>query len=426
MSRGGVLEMERALLAALILWPRECSDIPVQPHHLLGENHAAVLDAIRGLESAGEPVDGVTVGEWLECRSRSDLRGLGATLVAECPVTQTGAHAYGRQVLQAWRLRQAADIGETLRTATEDAAVDAAIAQLLELHAEDRRYEHTSHDMMRIANSELLRAVELKGKLPGITTGLKDLDEKLGGYHPGDLVVIGARAAMGKTSFLLNCALASAQASHGVGIVSAEQPVVQMGQRLIGLTAGTPVRLMRSGQLAEWHWPKVSHAITSIAALRMHVYDRSAPTMAEIARIARKWKLKDGLSVLYIDYIQRIAAGSGERRHEQVGANVRAMKNLARELDIPVIALSQVSRAVEGRANQEPRLGDLSDSSEIEKEADQVLMLYRPDYYDHETPHAGKLKIIVEKNRHGPTGHLWCAWQAETMRVMDLAQEYAA
>ena len=425
MNRGAILELERALLAAMVLWPRECSDIPMQSCHLLAENHAALLDAIRGLESAGEPVDAITIGDYLERHAQPHLRGLAATLVAECPVTLAGAHTYARQLMQAWRLRRAAEIGEGLRGATEDAAVDAAITQLLELHAEDRRYEHTAPDMMRAANSELLRAVELQGRLPGIPSGLADLDEKLGGFHPGDLVVIGGRAAMGKTAFLLNASLAAATREYPIGIISAEQPVVQMGQRLIGLQAKVPVRLMRNAKLEDWQWPQVGDAVGRIAALRMHVYDRSSPTMAEIARVARKWKLKDEIGAIYVDYLQRLSGGEGERRHEQVGSNIRALKNLARELDIPVIVLSQVSRAVESRANQEPRMGDLSDSSEIEKEADQVLMLYRPDYYDHESPDKGKLKLIIEKNRHGPTGYIWCAWHADTMRVMDYYGEAA-
>jgi replicative DNA helicase len=138
--------------------------------------------------------------------------------------------------------------------------------------------------------------------------------------------------------------------------------------------------------------------------------------------VARKWKLKHGIKVLYLDYLQRLADGDGDKRHEKVGANVRALKNLARELEIAVVALSQVSRAVEDRAVKIPRMSDLSDSSEIEKEADQVALLYRPDYYDPNSADAGKLQIVLDKNRHGPTGSVWVAWNAECMRVTDLYQ----
>lgn len=420
MSRS-LLEIESALLACMLLSPRECADIAIQPPHLLGEANADTLRAYRAMEAAGEAIDAMTLAEWRQRHGEDRQTAMhGASLVADYYLAPANAPAYARAVMQAWRMRQAAEIGLALQEAREPEEVDAAVTRLLELHAEDRRYEHTSAETMSAVQAELLQAVENRGRLPGVTTGLHDLDAKLGGLHASDLVVVGARAAMGKTAFLLNLVDAAATAGHVVGVISAEQPMAQMGQRLVGLRSGQSVASMRSGDLPEEAWPRITDAITGIARAPIWWMDRASPSAAEIARIARKWKLKHGLKVLFIDYIQRLSGGEGEKRHEKVGSNIRAIKNLARELEVPIVALSQVSRDVEKRSNSVPRMGDLSDSSEIEKEADQVLMLYRPDYYDTNSPDAGKLQVIVDKNRHGPTGSIWTAWDAQTMRVRDL------
>jgi replicative DNA helicase len=164
--------------------------------------------------------------------------------------------------------------------------------------------------------------------------------------------------------------------------------------------------------------------MTDMAKSRMWILDRSSPSIAEVQRVARRWKQQHAIEALYVDYLQRLEA-PGERRWESVGAAAKGLKNLARDLDIPVIVLAQVSRQVEsGGRGREPRLGDLSDSSEIEKEADQVLMLYRDEYYNEDSEKKGVAKVIIEKNRHGPTGYVEVAFNAETMRFGDLARQY--
>jgi replicative DNA helicase len=157
----------------------------------------------------------------------------------------------------------------------------------------------------------------------------------------------------------------------------------------------------------------------------MWIFDRSSPSIAEVQRTARRWKQEQGIEALYVDYLQRLR-GPGERRWEVVGVVAQGLKDLARDLDIPVFVLAQVSRAVEaGGKPREPRLGDLSDSSESEKEADQVLMLHRPGYYDTKASQC-VAKINIEKNRHGPTGFVEVAWIAESMRFADLDRRYVA
>ncbi len=188
--------------------------------------------------------------------------------------------------------------------------------------------------------------------------------------------------------------------------------------RMLSHGTGIEAKKFRTAQFTSDEWGQIYEGVANMGALPMSFLDRSSPRMAEVARVARRWKHVHGIRALYVDYLQRLQ-GEGDRRHEQVGNVARALKNLARDLNIPVIALAQVSRAVEGKSSPIPRLGDLSDSSEIEKEADQVVMLYRPSYYNASEP-KDIAKAIIEKNRHGPTGFIDVSWNGSIMRFLDL------
>jgi replicative DNA helicase len=212
-------------------------------------------------------------------------------------------------------------------------------------------------------------------------------------------------------------ARAAAHAGNPVGIISGEQPVEQVTLRNFSAESHIDAKKFRNAGFDEAEWGKLFGAVETTSNLPMWFLDRSAPSLAEVVRVARRWKHKHGIKALYVDYLQRIA-GEGERKHEQVGFVARGLKNLARDLDIPIVVLAQVSRAVEGRASQVPRMGDLSDSSEIEKEADQVIMLFRPGYYDIDAPQ-NVARVIVEKNRHGPTGYVDVSWHGGTMTFGD-------
>jgi replicative DNA helicase len=300
---------------------------------------------------------------------------------------------------------------------TDEKAVDTAIAALMNLHATEQNHEWDSKQATKLAFQELVTIYQAGGKLPGLTTGIPALDEKLGGFHRSDLIIVGGRAAMGKTAMLGGMARLAAKSGAPVGVISGEQPVVQMALRNLSAASRIEATKFRTARFDESEWTRITGAVSENADLPMWFLDRSAPTVAEVVRVARRWKHKYGIRALYVDYLQRIV-GQGDRKHEQVGFVARSLKNLARDLDIPVIALAQVSRGVESRASQVPRMGDLSDSSEIEKEADQVLMIYREGYYDPEAPQ-DQAKVIVEKNRHGPTGFVDVHWNGAVMTFGD-------
>jgi replicative DNA helicase len=225
---------------------------------------------------------------------------------------------------------------------------------------------------------------------------------------------------------LTGLALHATRKGKPVGLISGEQPAEQIASRMMALAGNVDATKFRTGMFEEWEWPKVTDAFTELSKAPMWILDRSSPSITEVQRVARRWKQQHGIEALYVDYLQRLEA-PGERRWESVGAAVRGLKNLARDLNIPIIVLAQVSRQVEsGGKGRAPRLGDLSDSSEIEKEADQVLMLFREEYYEENSAKKGIAKIIIEKNRHGQTGFIEVAWIGQTMRFADLDRGYAA
>lgn len=422
MIDNSIFQSERTLLATLMQRPSDCAGVDILPIWFSNEQHADICRAVQDLTQDGQPADPVSVMDYFERQGRNALASLAVSIAGEYPVTAS-PEAYGHRVMMAWRQRQARDIGATLIESTEPTAVDDAIRALMDLHAVERQHEWTSKQAAQAAFKELVAAHESGGKLPGVTTGLADVDDKLGGLHRGDLIVVGGRAAMGKTAYLINMALSAAKSGVPVGVISGEQPIEQIALRMMSSEARVPAKKFRSAQFDEAEWPKVYGAATTTTDLPMWFLDRSSPSITEVARVARRWKHKYGIQALYVDYIQRLG-GRGERKWEQVADVVTGLKNLARDLDIPVAALAQVSRAVEGRADHTPRMGDLSDSSQIEKEADQVIMLYREGYYDASAPQ-NMARAIIEKNRHGPTGYVDLHWDGEIMTFGDLAREYA-
>jgi replicative DNA helicase len=226
---------------------------------------------------------------------------------------------------------------------------------------------------------------------------------------------------MGKTAFMLSNAMAAASAGNAIGIISGEQPVQQLAMRLLSQRSRIEATRLRSGRVDDDEWPRVTGGLTEMQELPIWVYDRSAPSLSELCRIARKWKHQHGIKAIYVDYLQRLQADKDrENKSERVGDITKGLKSLARDLDISVIALAQVKREVEGRTNKRPRMADLSDSGDIEKEADEVLLLYRDEVYNADTPDKGIAEVLIDKNRHGPATFIKCAFHGPTMTFSNL------
>lgn len=410
------LDFERTLLATMMLSPADCWRITISPDHFASEQHAEILRTVQARAAASEPIDPVSVADAFEQQGKRALSRL-TLQVANCVTTAT-PEAYAARIVAGWRSRKASDIGAQLVGAS--VSVDDAVAGLMALHFTEQKHEFTAKEVCRDAFADLQTAHEAKGGLLGVPTGIMDLDDKLGGLHAGDLIIVAGRAAMGKTSFMANVAKHAASKGIPIGIISGEQPAKQLGSRMVSAVARVPAKSFRTARFDEAEWSRVYSGFHTVAPLPMYFYDRSSPTMAEVVRVTRRWIAKHGIKALYVDYLQRIT-GEGDRRYEQVSNVARGLKNLARDTNIPVVALAQVSRDAE-RDDRTPSLRHLSDSSEIEKEADQVMILYRPGYYD-ESANQHEAIVDVAKNRHGATGKVKVYWSADTMEFHDLARD---
>lgn len=425
------IEAEQAVLGGLMLSERAFERVAdrLAEADFYRRDHQIIFRAIAELAHAGKPCDAVTLGEWFESRGHADQVG-GSGYVLELASTTPSAaniRAYADIVREKSVLRRMIDIGTRIIELGFDPEgrasgeiVDAAIAKLMRLQQRDQRAEWPMRDVLKLAFERVQHAFEHPGELPGIPTGLTDLDRHLGGLHPSDLTVFAGRPSMGKTALLFGAARHAATTGVPVGIVSAEMSATQFGLRMLSLSSGVKGYAMRSGKLDDQDWSRISGAIKRDYDLPIVVFDQSAPSVIDVARVARAWKREHGIKALYVDYIQRLG-GPGKDSIERVGAVVKGLKTIARDLDIAVVALSQVNRKVEERTDKRPHMSDLSDSSQIEKEADQVVTIYRDDYYTlDKSQKPGVAELRIEKNRHGEGGYVDVAWLAGTMRFADL------
>jgi len=415
-----IAEIERGLIGAVLAQPSLLDEIDIPTATFFHERHAKVWGVIHAMRSEGQGVDTMTVMDRLATDGERELSAEVIGWSADAPGSVM-ARQYAQRVEDAHRMRQARDIAAMLDEGCKSGdkgCIDRAVRDLMDLHQTSASHEHSIKDAVRMALEDMEKAADAEGGLRGITSGLMSLDSHLGGWQDGDLSVIGARPAMGKTALMLCCA---AEAGVPLGVVSAEQPAYQIAQRHSSTLGRVSLSDIRRGKIGNAEQEKLVGALQKINRMDYWIYDRSSPHISDVERQARKWKQKHGIKILFVDYIQRIR-GDGDRRHEQVGDVVRRLKTLARDLSIPVVALSQVGRQVEQRTNRRPGMGDLSDSSEIEKEADQIMTLYRDEVYDDQSKDKGIAEIYIAKNRHGYTGVIRVQWAGEFVRFSDLAR----
>lgn len=304
------------------------------------------------------------------------------------------------------------------------AAIDAAIKELMELDSVEASHDHDAKTIVRGAIEYTEEAFERgsKGELVGLPTGLNDLDKATGGWHNTDLVVIPARPAMGKTALLLNLAL---NAGVPFGIISSEQSHDQMGVRMLSISGRVSGNKVRQGRLQGEDWSKLTAGAQLLMGRQFWINDDPTITVDGIRRQARKWFYTHGIKVLFVDYIQRIYPTDPRLpKHQQVADVTTGLKTLAKELGIPVIALAQVNRDCEKRDNKRPHMGDIADASIIEKEADMIMTLYRDEVYNPDTADKGIAELGICKNRHGPIGMIRTVWDGACFRFENLSPEY--
>lgn len=418
-----ILDAEAYVLGAMMIGGEKAAGKIAHLHaeHFTDIKHRWLHSVLVALNADRTPIDVATVSDYLQ--RRHGERGREASkYAAELYEATPGAGnigAYAKILTDRFTERQTRGIAEALSDNPTAEGAQAAMRALLALGSNEPAREHTMRDAVRDAWHEIEAAFAAGGKLRGITSGLPELDDYLGGFHPGDLIIIGARPAMGKTAMLLSMAQA---ADAPRGFISAEQSSGQIGQRAISMASRVPVSMLRAGHLQDEDFPMCSAAIGKLTQQDCVIYDKPAPTLSEVVHVARRWKVERGIKILYLDYVQRIKHGNAKQpRHERVAEIAEGLKELARELNIPIVALAQVSRAVDERTNKRPGMADLSDSSALEKEADQVLMLYRDEVYNPQSEFKGTAELILEKNRHGGIGMIRVAFNGPIVTFSGLA-----
>jgi replicative DNA helicase len=413
---------EQQVIYSLLTENSLLQNCDLEPKEFQQWQNQEIYGAIREISDGGGIADLMTVIDRLsEKMPDHDF----ATYIAELVERGHGKSGFDQHcqiVRKDHRKRQALEIAQTMmdriKSNQQEEAVDSAIQSLMALNTVGKNYDHGMLDVMRAATTMVSDAHEMDG-IKGISTGLDDLNDTLGGFHKTDLIVIGARPAMGKTAFMLNLALA---AKEPVGIISAEQGHEQIGLRLVSVEGKVDSQKLRTGGFYDDEWNTFGMAVRRLADKPIRINDEPAITISKVIRQARDWKYKYGIKALYVDYLQKIEhSDKSQPRHIQVGEIARALKNLGRELDIPVIALAQVNRNCENRPDKRPHNSDLADAGEIEKEADVIMFMYRDEVYNEDSPDKGIAELIASKNRHGPIGTIRCVFVGKFMRFEQIS-----
>jgi len=404
------------------------------PEDFYKTSHGYIFEAVTSLFSRGEPADWVTVTE--ELRRRELLEAIGdpsvfVSLQANTP-SIGNAEYYARIVEELALLRRlvavAGEITELGYSVPEDVSGVLDRAESLVFGVAQRRVVDTMTPLRDLLGQSLDHLEQLFSRgeaVTGLATGYTDLDEQLAGLQPSNLIVVGARPAMGKTSFALGMvAHAGVKMGQPVLLFSLEMSHLELTQRLLCSEARVDATRMRTGKLREADWPKIGHAISRMSEAPIFIDDNPNLTVMDIRARARRLKSREGLGLVVVDYLQLMTGRHGaENRQVEVSEISRGLKILARELEVPVVALSQLSRGLEMRQDKRPMLADLRESGSIEQDADVVLFLYRDELYNPESSESqGTAEVIVAKHRNGPTGVTRLAFIGHHARFDNMAR----
>lgn len=429
------LDAEKSLLGAMLL-SRDAIAAAMETcgsEDFYKPAHAHIFDAVNVLYNQGEPADPVTVADELARAGLLDSVGGLASLVAlqaDTPAT-TNASRYARIVEEHALLRRmisvAGEIAEMGYTVPDDVAAALDHAESLVFNVAERRVTDSLKPLNELLYASMDRLEQLfdRGEtITGVPTGFVDLDERLYGLQPNALIIVGARPGMGKTAFALGMAAhASVEARVPTLVFSLEMGNDEITNRLLVSEAKVDSSRMRNGRLQEPDWPKISQAVARLGDAPLFIDDNPNTTVMEIRAKARRLKARNGgLGLIIVDYLQLMSGNSVENRQLEVSSISRGLKVLARELQVPVVALSQLSRQLEARADKRPTLADLRESGSLEQDADVVMFLYRDEMYNSDSADRGTAEVIIAKHRNGPTGKIQLAFLDHYTRFANMAR----
>ncbi|NLY54476.1 MAG: replicative DNA helicase [Firmicutes bacterium] len=410
------LEAEQSVLGALLIDSEAAPVVTaiLQPQHFYRESHRQIYEVMLHLYSKNEPIDLITVSDALA--QRDLLEQIGGlpylTLLANLVPSSAVAGQYAQIIRNKAILRELIAASQQISAACyqqEDVATVLEGAEQLIFRLSQSRVQRDFQSMSEIiaeVYEQIAQMVQNKGSVSGLPTGFKELDELTSGLQPSDLIIIAARPSVGKTAFSLNITQNVAiRQGKPVAFFSLEMSKDQLAMRMLCCEARVDGQKVRSGFLDANDWAKISEASDILSEAPIFIDDTPAISVMEMRSKARRLKLEHDISLIVVDYLQLMRSrGRAESRQQEVAEITRSLKALARELQVPVIALSQLSRRAEDREGKRPTLADLRESGEIEQAADLVAFLYREDYYDQDTANRNIVEVIIGKHRNGPVG----------------------
>jgi replicative DNA helicase len=434
------LEAEQAVLGGLMLTPEAWDRVAdrVVEEDFYRKDNRLIFRAIAELAGRNQPCDAVTLGEWFESHGLAAEIGGSAVLVELANSTPSAANinAYAEIVRDKSVLRRLIDagteiIGNGYRTEgrTTQQILEDAEQRVFKIAEAGARGRQGFVEIRRVAQ-EAIRILhdryENKGRVTGLPTGFVDLDEMTAGLQPSDLIVLAGRPSMGKTALAINMAESAVlQAKKAVAVFSMEMSATQLAFRLVSSLGRINQQQLRTGDLAEEDWPRVTQAITLLSESKLFIDDTPALSPVDLrSRARRLHREHGGLGLIVIDYLQLMQVpGSKENRATEISEISRGLKALAKELNVPVIALSQLNRSLEQRSDRRPMMADLRESGAIEQDADVIMFIYRDEYYNKESPDKGTAEVIIGKQRNGPTGMVRLAFLGQYTKFENWAPE---
>ncbi|MFI9204190.1 replicative DNA helicase [Streptomyces sp. NPDC053048] len=431
------LDAEQSVLGGMLLSKDAIADVVevLKGHDFYRPAHETIYQAILDLYAKGEPADPITIAA--ELTKRGEITRVGGaaylhTLVQSVP-TAANAEYYAEIVHERAVLRRLVEAGTRITQMgyAADGDVDDIVNKAqAEVYAVTEQRTSEDYlplgDIMEGALDEIEAIGSRSGQMSGVPTGFTDLDALTNGLHPGQMIVIAARPAMGKSTLALDFARACSIKNNLPSVIfSLEMGRNEIAMRLLSAEARVALHHMRSGSMTDEDWTRLARRMPDVSAAPLYIDDSPNLSMMEIRAKCRRLKQRADLKLVIIDYLQLMQSGGNKRaesRQQEVSDMSRNLKLLAKELELPVIALSQLNRGPEQRTDKKPMVSDLRESGSIEQDADMVILLHREDAYEKESPRAGEADIIVGKHRNGPTATITVAFQGHYSRFVDMAQ----
>jgi len=430
------LDAERSVLGCVLIDNEALGaalDV-LTPEDFYREAHRKVFESMMSLEDRGEPVDELTVSDELRKSGSLEQAG-GVTGISElAQSTPTSAHvrAYAKIVhdraVQRRMIAAATSIVEDGMKGEGDVReyVDRAERMIFEVSDDKKRKGYQAIKEVLVTAFKRLEAAANRGEaITGVATGFEKLDHMTAGLQPSDLVIVAGRPSMGKTAFTLNVAAhASLRSKTSTVVFSLEMSAEQLANRLLGAEARVNLQNLRTGRIAQQDWLALSMAAGKISEAPLFIDDSGVLTVFDVRTKCRRLKREHNLGLVIIDYLQLMAGGgNSDNRAQEISEISRGLKAIARELELPVVALSQLNRSLENRQDKRPMMSDLRESGAIEQDADVIAFLYRDEYYNKESPDKGKAEIIIAKQRNGPVGTVNLAFLGHLTRFENLAED---